>query len=212
MDLSQSIRNLSSQPLTHQLLTSLLKDYKRPNDKIHELISAGIIEPVKKGLYLPSIKLSETRTEPFLLANHMLGPSYVSFESALSYYGLIPERVFEVSSATTKASRRFDTPTGAFSFTRMPLPYYSFGIRQVAVGKDQNALIASPEKALFDKIINTTGLKLRSKIAAGEYLIENLRMDEDQLKQLDVQAMETWLSDSPKRESLTQVIKLINEL
>lgn len=212
MDLSQSIRNLSSQPLTHQLLTSLLKDYKRPNDKIHELISAGIIEPVKKGLYLPSIRLSETRTEPFLLANHMLGPSYVSFDSALSYYGLIPERVFEVSSATTKASRRFDTPTGAFSFTRMPLPYYSFGIRQVAVGKDQNALIASPEKALFDKIINTSGLNLRSKIAAGEYLIENLRMDEDQLKQLDVQSMETWLSDSPKRESLAQVIKLIYEL
>jgi len=212
MDLSQSIRNLSSQPLTHQLLTSLLKGYKRPNDKIHELISAGIIEPVKKGLYLPSTKLSETRTEPFLLANHMLGPSYVSFDSALSYHGLIPKRVFEVSSATTKASRRFDTPTGAFSFTRMPLPYYSFGIRQVAVGKDQNALIASPEKALFDKIINTAGLNLRSKIAAGEYLIENLRMDEDQLKQLDVQAMETWLSDSPKRESLMQVIKLINGL
>ncbi|MCF0072276.1 hypothetical protein LZD49_17480 [Dyadobacter sp. CY261] len=212
MDLSQSIRNLSSQPLTHQLLSSLLKDYKRPNDKIHELISAGIIEPVKKGLYLPSLQLSKKRTEPFLLANHMLGPSYVSFDSALSYYGLIPERVFEVSSATTKASRRFDTPTGAFSFTRMPLPYYSFGIRQVEIGENQNALIASPEKALFDKIINTAALKLRSKIAAGEYLIENLRMDEDQLKQLDVQAMETWLSDSPKRESLTQIIKLIDEL
>lgn len=212
MDLSQSIRNLSNQPLTHQLLLSLLKDYKRPNDKIHELISAGIIEHVKKGLYLPSISLSETRTEPFLLANHMLGPSYVSFDSALSYYGLIPERVFEVSSATTKASRRFGTPTGVFSFTRMSLPYYSFGIRQITVGKDQNALIASPEKALFDKIINTAGLNLRSKIATSEYLIENLRMEEDQLIQLDVQAMETWLSDSPKRESLTQVIKLINEL
>jgi hypothetical protein len=212
MDLSQTIRNLSTQPLTHQLLTSLLKDYKRPNDKIHELISAGIIEPVKKGLYLPSAKISQNRTEPFLLANHMLGPSYVSFDSALSYHGLIPERVFEVSSATTKASRRFDTATGTFSFTRMPLPYYSFGIQQVAVGENQNALIASPEKSLFDKIINTAGLKLRSKIAVGEYLIENLRIDEDLLKQLNVQAMQTWLSDSPKRESLIQVIKLINEL
>jgi hypothetical protein len=212
MDLSQSIRNLSSQPLTHQLLISLLKGYKRPNDKIHELISAGVIEPVKKGLYLPSTRISEKRTEPFLLANHILGPSYISFDSALSYHGLIPERVFEVSSATTKASRKFDTPTGTFNFIRMPLPYYSFGIQQVELGEKQHALIASPEKALFDKIIDTAGLKLRSKIAAGDYLIENLRMDEDQLKQLDVQAMETWLSDSPKRESLVQVIKLINEL
>src|SRR5438105_879360 len=107
MELNQSLQNLSSQPLTHQLLSSLLKDYKRPNDKIHELISAGIIEPVKKGLYLPTAKISEKRTEPFLLANHILGPSYVSFDSALSYYGLIPERVFEISSATTKSSRRF---------------------------------------------------------------------------------------------------------
>ena len=212
MDLSQNIRNLSTQPLTHQLLRSLLKDYRRPNDKIHELISAGILEPVKKGLYLPTEKISKNRTEPFLLANHMLGPSYVSFDSALSYYGLIPERIFEISSATTKASRQFHTSTGTFSFIRMPLPYYSFGIRQVEVGENQNALIASPEKALFDKIINTAGLKLRSKIAAGEYLLENLRMDEDQLKQMDVQAMETWLTDSPKRESLIQVIKLINQL
>jgi hypothetical protein len=212
MDLTQSIRSLSRQPLTHQLLSSLLKGYKRPNDKIHELISTGIIEPVKKGLYLPSTKLSETRTEPFLLANHILGPSYVSFDSALSYYGLIPERVFEVSSATIKASRSFNTPTGAFSFTRMPLPYYSFGILQVELGENQNVLIASPEKALFDKIVNTAGLKLRSKIAARDYLIENLRIEEDQLQQLDIQTMETWLTDSPKRESLTQVIKFIEEL
>jgi hypothetical protein len=212
MDLSQSIRDLSSQPLTHQLLTSLLKDYKRPNDKIHELISAGIIEPVKKGLYLPSANISAKRTEPFLLANHMFGPSYVSFDSALSYYGFIPERVFEISSATIKASRRFDTLTGAFSFTRLPLPYYSFGIRQIEIEENQNILIASPEKALSDKIINTAGLNLRSKIAAGEYLIENLRMDEDQLRQLDVQMMETWLDDSPKREGLTMIIKLIREL
>lgn len=212
MDLSQSIRNLSNQPLTHQLLRSLLKDYKRPNDKIHELILAGIIEPVKKGLYLPSARVSERRTEPFLLANHLLGPSYVSFDSALSYYGLIPERVFEVSSATTKAARRFDTPAGTFSFIRMPLPYYSFGIRQVELGENQNALIASPEKALFDKILDTAGLKLRSKVAAEEYLLENLRIDEELLKALDVDAMETWLADSPKRESLVQVIKLIREL
>lgn len=212
MDIAEGIRGFASQPLTHQLLRSLLKDYKRPNDKIHELISTGVIEPVKKGLYLPSTKLSARRTEPFLLANHILGPSYVSFDSALSYYGLIPERVFEISSATTKASRLFDTTAGAFSYTRMPTPYHSFGIRRAVLDENQHVLIASPEKALFDKIINTAGLKLRSKIAASEYLIENLRMDEDQLKQLDVQAMETWLSDSPKRGSLIQVIKLISEL
>ena len=212
MNLIQSIRELSAQPLTHQLLLSLLKGYKRPNDKIHELISAGIIEPVKKGIYLPTAKVSPKRTEPFLLANHLLGPSYVSFDSALSYYGLIPEQVFEISSATTKASRQFDTLSGTFSYIRLPLPYYSFGIRQLQIAENQNILIASPEKALFDKIINTTGLKLRSKTLAGDYLLENLRMDEDQLKHMDTEMMETWLEDSPKRESLTMIIKVIKTL
>ncbi len=212
MDLLQNLRTLSNQPLTHQLLTSFLKDYKRPNDKIYELISSGVIEPVKKGLYLPSVMISEKRTEPFLLANHLLGPSYVSFESALSYYGLIPEQVFEISSATTKASRRFNTLQGVFSFIRMPLPYYSFGIRHVELDKNQHVLMASPEKALVDKIINTKGLKLRSLIAVEEYLIENLRMDEDEVKKFDSSTMETWLSNAAKQESLIQVIKFINRL
>jgi len=212
MELLQSIKEFSAQPLTHQLLLSLLKGYKRPNDKIHELISAGIIESVKKGIYLPTAKVSPKRTEPFLLANHLLGPSYVSFDSALSYYGLIPEQVFEISSATIKASRQFDTLSGTFSYIRLPLPYYSFGIRQIQIAEKQNILIASPEKALCDKVINTTGLKLRSKTLAGDYLLENLRMDEDQLKHLDTETMETWLEESPKQESLTMIIKVIRTL
>ncbi len=212
MDLLQSLRELSSQPLTHQLLLSLLKAYKRPNDKIHELISSGIIEPVKKGFYLPSAKVSPKRTEPFLLANHLLGPSYVSFDSALSYYGMIPEQVFEISSATIKASRQFDTLSGNFSYIRLPLPYYSFGIRQLQIAESQNILIASPEKALFDKIINTKGLKLRSKTLAWDHLFENLRMDEDHLRNMDIQMMEKWLDDSPKLESLIMIIKVIKAL
>lgn len=212
MDLPQQIQSLAHQPLTHQLLLSLLTDYKRPNDKIHELIAAGLLEPVKKGLYLPSTNLSTYRTEPFLLANHMVGPSYVSFDSALSFYGLIPERVFEVTSATIKAARRFETAAGRFRYIKLPLPYYSFGIRQVVLAPNQHALVASPEKALVDKLIDTAGLTLRSKVAAGDYLMENLRMDEDQLRQLDGQAMETWLEDAPKQESVRQVIKFITQL
>lgn len=212
MNLLQSLREFSSQPLTHQLLLSLLKGYKRPNDKIHELILSGIIEPIKRGIYLPTAKASPNRTEPFLLANHLRGPSYVSFDSALSYHGLIPERVFEISSATTKASRRFDTLAGTFSYVRLPLPYYCFGICQVQMAEMQNILIASPEKALCDKVINTTGLKMRSKTLAGDYLFENLRMDDYQLRHMDTEMMETWLEDSPKRESLTTIIKVIKTL
>lgn len=212
MDLNQIIRSYSHQPLTHQLLMSLLKDYKRPNDKIHNLLSAEILQPIKKGLYIAGPGLNAARPEPLLLANHILGPSYVSVDTALSYYGLIPERVFEVSSMTTKASRNFSTVVGLFSYIKLPLPYYSFGIVQEKLSDDQYAMIASPEKALFDKVVTTSGLILRSRKSVSDYLLEDLRMDEDNLKALDTKAMLTWQPESPKKDTLLLIIKTLQSL
>ncbi|WP_342084826.1 type IV toxin-antitoxin system AbiEi family antitoxin domain-containing protein [Dyadobacter sp. OTU695] len=212
MNLLQSIRSHSNQPLTRQLLASLLKDHKEPNHKIDELLSAGLLEIVRDGLYMPTKKLSPFRSEPFLFANHLFGPSYVSFDSALSFYGLIPERVYEVTSATTNRTERFNTSIGAFSFARLPLPYYSFGIRHLELGNEQHILIASPEKALFDKVVTTIGAKLNSSKSATEYLIENLRIDEDNLQELDTKVMETWLGDAPKSKTLSMIIKSIKGL
>jgi hypothetical protein len=112
MDINQMIGDFSIQPLPHQLLISWLKDYKRPNDKIHALKSEGILKTVKKGLYIAGPKILSGKPESALLANHIFGPSYVSMDTALSYYGLIPEWVFETASMTTKASREFNTSAG----------------------------------------------------------------------------------------------------
>lgn len=212
MNLLQSIRSHSNQPLTRQLLASLLKDHKEPNHQIDELLSDGLLEILRDGLYIPTKKLSPFRPEPFLLANHLFGPSHVSFDSALSFYGLIPERVYEVTSATTKPVRRFDNSAGRFSFTRLPLPYYSFGIRHLEVGDEQYILIASPEKALVDKIITTAGIRLRNTQSAAEFLFENLRIDEDSLQGFDIDMMSTWLTHSPKRESVFSIMKLVETL
>jgi len=73
-------------------------------------------------------------------------------------------------------------------------------------------MIASPEKAICDKIVNTSGLILRSISGAGNYLLDNLRMDEEVLKALNVQMIKEWLPDAPKKESLNFVIKLIESL
>lgn len=212
MNLLQNIRSHSNQPLTRQLLASLLKDHKGPNHKIDEMLSAGLLEIVRDGLYIPTKKLSPFLPEPFLLANHLFGPSYVSFDSALSFYGLIPERVYEITSATTKPTGRFDTSAGAFSFAWLPLPYYSFGIRHLELEDEQYILIASPEKALFDKVVTTIGVKLNSSKSATEYLIENLRIDEDDLQELDTKVMETWLGDAPRSKTLSMIIKSIKGL
>ncbi|MBK5280407.1 MAG: hypothetical protein JJE09_16230 [Bacteroidia bacterium] len=212
MDFAEAIRLHAHQPLTHQMLNSLLKDYQQPNDKIHKLLRDGLLQAVKKGLYIAGPKLSSSRPEPFLLANHILGPSYVSLETALAYYDFIPERVFEIASMTTKASRKFKTETGTFSYTRLPLPYYSFGIRQLKLADDQYAMVATPEKALCDKIITTSGMLFRSKKSTREFLLENMRMDEDKLRTLNTKEISGWLSETAKEESLQLLILTLEEL
>lgn len=64
----------------------------RPNDNIYGLIKKGELTKVKRGLYVAGPKIKMARPEPFLIANHLWGRGYASLESALSYWGLIPER------------------------------------------------------------------------------------------------------------------------
>lgn len=213
MDYRQVLMRFSNQPLSHQLLVSIFKEYERPNDKIYQLAKEGVIQSIKKGLYVAGPALNiERKPEPFLIANHILGPSYVSVETALSFYGLIPERVYEIASMTTQAPRKFNTPLGTFTYTRLPLPYYAFGIRSEKLADDQYAMVASPEKALCDKIITTSGLLLRSKKGAREFLLENMRMDEDALRQLNTKEMAGWIKGSLKEESLSMIVNVIQEL
>jgi hypothetical protein len=212
MDIQTALRALSNQPLTHQLLAGLLKDYKRPNDKILSLKVDGLIEPVKKGLYIAGRSLGAERPESALLANHILGPSYLSMESALAHYGLIPEKVFTVTSMTTKASRKFQTNIGLFTYTNLQLPYYAFGLATVNLSKDQQAIIAIPEKALCDKIATTAGIILRSQSSARDYVFGNLRMEEEDLAKFDLNAMLSWLENAPKKESLEMLIKMIEKI
>ena len=213
MDYRPVLTRFSNQPLSHQLLVSIFKEYERPNDKIYQLAKEGVIQSVKKGLYVAGPALNvDRKPEPFLLANHILGPSYVSVETALAYYGLIPERVYEIACMTTQARRKFNTPLGTFTYARLPLPYYAFGIRSEKLADDQYAMVASPEKALCDKIITTSGLLIRSKKTAREFLLENMRMDEEALKKLNTKGMTSWIKGSLKEESLSMVVNAIQEL
>ena len=212
MEFREAIRDYAEQPIPKQVVLDLLKDYKRPYDKINELVKQGILVLVKRGIYVPGPSLNMTKPEPFLLANHLLGPSYVSLETALSHWGLIPERVYEVSSVTIKNSKMYKTAVGRFSYTHIPLPYYSFGIQQVELTKKQIALVATPEKALCDKVITTSGLLLRSSKQVMELLIDDLRMEEQMLKNLNSKEISKWMIDAPKKNSLKMLIKTLNDL
>jgi hypothetical protein len=212
MSFQEAIQSYAEQPITKQLLLDMLKEYKRPHDKIDELVKQQMLLQIKRGLYITGPKLNIATPEPFLIANHLYGPSYVSLDAALSHWGLIPERVYEISSITTSKSKTYTTAIGRFSYKYMPLPYYSFGIKQVALTKKQTVLMASPEKALCDKIITTSGVLLRSVKQTVELLMEDFRIDKEMLRSLDATAISGWLKDAPKENSLLILVKTLKSL
>ncbi len=212
MYLDKIAKGLGEIPLSRQLILGLLEDYKRPNDKISEWVRSGELINLRRGLYIPGPKSDLPKPEPFLIANHLRGPSYVSLESALSYRGLIPERVYEITSVTLKSKKIYKTLVGKFSYQFLPTPYYSFGIESVSINPTQTVLIASLEKAICDKLILTSGINLRSVKQTKDLLIEDLRMDENLLKQIDVKIIRSWLKDAPKKNSIEMLIKTLNDL
>ena len=73
--------------------------YKYINDKIKYMKQQGLLTSLKKGLYVYNSPYVKTLISKEIIANNLLGPSYISYEYALSYHGLTPERVEEVTSA-----------------------------------------------------------------------------------------------------------------
>lgn len=212
MDVRTLLVEYAEQPISTQILLTILKDFKRPYDKIMELMSQGDLIQLRKGLYMTSTLINSNRPEPFLLANHLYGPSYVSLDSALFYWGFIPERVFEITSVTSKLSKRSTVENTVFSFTHLPLAYYPVGIKSVRLTDKQTVLIGSPEKCICDKVITTAGVNLRSKKQAMTFLVQDLRMDKDHLRELNLREMANWLPVCPKRTSIKNLIEAIAEL
>ncbi|REG86346.1 type IV toxin-antitoxin system AbiEi family antitoxin domain-containing protein [Algoriphagus antarcticus] len=212
MEFHNLFQEYQEEPLNRQVMLSLLKKYKRPNDKISELVKAGWLTILKNGLYIAGPESKLLRPESFLIANHLLGPSYVSMEASLSYWGFIPERVFETISVTVKAAKTYKTAVGRFSYRQASLPYYSYGIRSVALTPRQTAMIASPEKAICDKIVMTYGINLRSSKQVMDFLTGDMRMSEELFRGFNLDVMDTWIPEAPKKSSLQVLVKTIRSL
>ncbi len=209
MQIEQELQKYEGQPLTHSIMMDLLKDYLRPHNKIRELEKKNILTPVKRGLYVAGPALRGRKPSLYVLANQIYGPSYISMEAALSYWGLIPEQVPTISSMTTGSTKMFRTPVGLFQYIKMKLPFYSYGIRMVESATDQTILIASPEKAVCDIIAVRTGVILRSISQTQLFLEEDLRIEREALRQLDRVTMKSWIAKAPKKSSLLMLIKTL---
>ena len=212
MDFRIMIKEFVDAPLSRYLMLELLKGYKSPNDKISELLKSEMLVSVRRGLYVPGPKIDLPSPEPFLIANHLRGPSYVSVETALSYWGFIPEGTYEISSMTIKTSKKYKTSAGRYNYQKLSIPYYSFGVKSIQLTAKQTVLIASPEKSLCDKIVLTPNVNLRSIKQTREFLVKDLRIDEGMLKTLDKKIIHSWLESAPKKNSLKMLIKTLQTL
>ncbi len=212
MNIRRKIKTYTEAPLSHNIVMEALSSYGRPNDKISEMLKSGELLALRRGLYVPGPELDLPLPNNFLIANHLRGPSYISLESALSYWGLIPERVYEISSVTTKTSKTYETAIGRFSYQHLMTPYYSFGIKSIQLTEMQTAMVASPEKALCDKIILTSGVLLRSIPQALDFLLEDMRLDEDLLRGFDIATIHSWIEDAPKKNSLQMLVNTLERI
>lgn len=206
------LKGLGNFPLATSTILPLLREDRRPYDKINYWVKSGDLVQIKKGLYVLGKRISDQSPHPFLLANQLYGPSYVSLESALSFYGLIPERVYQTSSVTTRLSKIFKTELGRFDYTQVDASYYSLGISNQGNPKTGFFMIAKPEKALWDKIVLTPGVLFRSKLDVTRFLEEDLRVDISDLHHFSLEEMKSWIPHSKKKSSLSFFIQLLEEL
>ena len=183
-EIAQIRQQIHRDVFDYQQLVACLRDLSKPRDKIGRLLAKGEIVRVKKGLYTFGEIYRREPVSRELLANLIYGPSYVSLDYALSYHGMIPERVETVTSVTTGRSREFDTPFGAFSYRRLSEDRYAVGAI-LEQGAEVSFLIASPEKALADKVWADKRFSGARLSDFGPYLQDDLRIDSARLGTLD---------------------------
>lgn len=114
----------------------------------------GRIYQLRRGLYAIAPPYQKVKPHPFLIANRMQRASYVSGQSALAFYGLIPDIVNATLSMTAGRPERRETPLGVFEFRHIK-PDLLRGYQMIDLGltqPSQQALVATPEKALLDLI------------------------------------------------------------
>ncbi len=164
---------------TNNIVKNNLTSYSNKNNKISRDIRDGKLFKIVKGLYE-----TNPNTPGYLLAGSIYGPSYISFEYALAYYGLIPERVDTITCATCKKKKKkkYETKFGVFTYRDVPDKAYPEEIL-LKIENNYSYQIATPEKAICDKLYTLSPLKNYNNLE--NMLFNDLRIDEDEFKNLD---------------------------
>jgi len=212
VDISKSLRAIGNLPFGHGVLMTLLGNYRRPNDKIASWLAAGVIVALRRGLYVLGPDWRDKPVSVALVANLLYGPSYVSLDYALSHYGLIPEGVTRVTSVTLLRTREVTTPLGVFTYAHLPGALYSLGICQIEDADGMFYLMATPAKALCDKVLQTRHLPSKSVVGMTTYLLDDLRVDPDALQGIDLSVIGRCAQLNHKSAHLQALQKALENL
>lgn len=165
---------------------------------------AGRVFQLRRGLYALAPPFRKVQPHPFLVANRLVPGSYVSLQSALGHYALIPEAVFVTTSVTTGRPGRWDTPLGTYDFRHIQRELLA-GYERTLLAGNQEAFLATPEKALLDLVHLVPGAD--SPEYLDELRLQNLdRLDLDRLRE------SAELSGKPKLRRATERIARLAEI
>lgn len=183
-------------------LLVLYEDYSDPLGKIHREIKKENLFPVIKGLYE-----TDTNTPGHYLSGYIYGPSYLSFEYALYYHGLIPERVVVFTNATfnKNKSKKYSNTFGVYTYRDIPKNAYPFGV-QGYIENGYSYIIAIPEKAICDRLYIAP--PQHSMKALKILIFENLRISEDTFFELDFDKL-VYLCDKYQSTNMRLLKKII---
>jgi predicted transcriptional regulator of viral defense system len=162
-------------------------------------MNTGYISQVKRGLYVFGDEKSAL--DPSIISFLLYEPSYISLESALSFYCLIPELVPVTTAVSPKTTRIFENQYGKFSYRRIrPELFFGYVSREVPSGK---YLIAEPEKAVLDYIyFNQSSLNSTDDI-------NEWRINTEEFKNIiDISKLKKYLKEynSKQMEKITELL------
>lgn len=177
-----------------------LKNYSNINGKISRMVKSKELIPLTKGIYE-----TDASTPGYLVAGSIYGPSYLSFDFALAFYGLIPEAVYAFASATfdKKKKKEYHNDLGNFYYRDIPSKAYPYGIK-LNESSSRPFLIASPEKALCDKLYTMSPVYSVKQLKI--MLFDDLRIYKEEFDKLN---KENLLLYSKQYNSTN--LKLLNE-
>lgn len=191
------LRKFDSTPFE---LSAIAVDYPEYSDirfRLADLVSRGEVIRIKNGLFVLAPHRAKNRLVAGVVANMLYGPSIVSFETALSIYGVIPERVYLTMSAVTKRAKSFKTPIGDFAYYQVSDAVAATGVR-MEMTPGGSFLMATPTRALCDALMRRTNLRVTSPRTLREYLEEDMRCDLEVLGEPDREVLEAFAANGRK--------------